>query len=168
MEKFLRKYLWVLIVVGAIAGTYYWGGVWLNKIGVNVPGVIVPTSSPSPGGTGGTTAKTIVVKKISTATASPKTYTDLIKTYANTRIQFDINCQAIPGNVTYKNGTTIMLDNRSGDARTITLAGTKIQLAGYGYAIATLRSTVLPKEMLLSCGSAINVGRILLQALILQ
>ncbi len=159
MEKFLRKYLWLLIVAGAIGGTFFWGRGLLIKVGIDVP-------TPSPAweeATGKTT-----VKKISTATASPKTYTDLVKTYADRRIQFDINCQAIPGNVTFKNGTTIMLDNRSGDARTITLAGVKYQLAGYGYAIVTLRSTVLPKEMLLSCGSAINVGRILLQALIWQ
>ena len=61
-----------------------------------------------------------------------------------------------------------MLDNRSGDARTITLAGTKYQLSGYGYALVTLSSQSLPKEMLLSCGSAVNVGKILLQAQILQ
>ena len=121
-------------------------------------------ASPSPAS--GTTVKPVA--KQSTAPVSTQTYTQLVKEYDGRRIQFDQYCQATPKDITYKNGTTIMLDNRSGDARTITLAGTKYQLSGYGYALVTLSSQSLPKEMLLSCGSAVNVGKILLQAQILQ
>ena len=124
-----------------------------------------PSSSPTPA------PKVVikqVVKKTGSATASVKTYNELVKEYEGRRIQFDINCQAVPNSVTYKNGTTIMLDNRSGDSRVVTLDGTRYQLAGYGYATVTLSGQSLPKEMSLSCGAAINVGKILLQAQILQ
>lgn len=102
-------------------------------------------------------------KSISGTATSTQTYTKLVKEYEGKRIQFDINCQAIPSNVTYKNGTKVMFDNRSGDARTITVGGTAYYFAGYGYKILTLSSSILPKNLLLSCGSAVNVGQILLQ-----
>jgi len=56
-----------------------------------------------------------------------------------------------------------MFDNRSGDARYIKVGDQVYQLAGYGYKILTLTSPVLPKTLLLDCGSAVNVGQILLQ-----
>jgi hypothetical protein len=114
-------------------------------------------------------------KKASLTTPAPKLpaksgtakqtviYTDLVKKYEGRRIQFDINCQAIPNNITYKNGTEVMFDNRSGDARIITVGGVQHQLAGYGYKILTLTSSSLPKNLLISCGAAVNVGQILLQ-----
>lgn len=65
--------------------------------------------------------------------------------------------------MTIKSGTSIMLDNRSGDARTIKVGDQTFQFSGYGYRILTLSSPVLPKTLMLSCGSAVNVGQILLQ-----
>lgn len=92
-----------------------------------------------------------------------QTYTKLTVEYKDRRIQFDMNCQAIPNNITYKNGTKVMFDNRSGDARIITVGGVKYNFAGYGYKILTLSSNTLPKTLLISCGAAVNVGQILLQ-----
>lgn len=155
----MGKYLWIVVIVAVAAVVYFMGGDWAGKY----IGTVTVSPSPSTG-----TAAKPVLKKIGTATTSTKTYTELVKEYEGRRIQFDQYCQANPKNITYKNGTTIMLDNRSGDARTITLAGVKYQLSGYGYALVTLSSQSLPKEMLLSCGSAVNVGKILLQAQILQ
>ena len=113
----------------------------------------IPSQSP-------TVKKPVSTKSAQTAAQD---YTNLVKEYEGRRIQFDINCQAIPNYVTYKNGIKIMLDNRSGDARIITVGGTQYSLAGYGYRLVTLSSTSLPKPILLSCGSAVNVGQILLQ-----
>ena len=101
-------------------------------------------------------------KKPSAVTQS-QTYTQLVKEYEGRRIQFDINCQSVPSSSAYKNGTKIMFDNRSGDARTITVAGVQYNLSGYGYKILTLSSPTLPKTILLSCGAAVNVGQVLLQ-----
>ena len=106
---------------------------------------------------------TTKVPKPASAKTNPKLYTDLVTEYSGRHIQFDIACQAIPNNVTYKNGTSVMFDNRSGDARSISVGGTIYYLAGYGYKIITLSSKTLPKTLLISCGAAVNVGQILLQ-----
>ena len=92
-----------------------------------------------------------------------KTYNQLVKDFNGRRIQFDARCQAIPSNVTYKNGTQVMFDNRSGDARWISVGGAEYYLSGYGYKILTLSSKTLPKTLYLNCGSAVNVGQILIQ-----
>lgn len=107
--------------------------------------------------------KSPVVSKKPTTQQKAELYTDLVKQYEGRRIQFDINCQAVPGNVTYKTGTKIMLDNRSGDARYVSVGGVSYYLEGYGYKILTLTSTTLPKTLYLNCGSGVNVGQILLQ-----
>ncbi len=96
-------------------------------------------------------------------TQQVKTYDQLVKDFSGRRIQFDITCQAIPNNVTYKNGTQVMFDNRSGDARWISVGGAEYYLSGYGYKVLTLSSKTLPKNLYLNCGSAVNVGQILLQ-----
>ena len=160
MGKMMRKYLWVMVIVAVVAAVYFMGGDWGGKYtGVDI-------KSPSPSSLVGGSNKPVVTR--SPSPVSTKSYTELVNEYDGRRIQFDQYCQATPKSVTYKNGTSIMLDNRSGDARTITLAGTKYQLSGYGYTLVTLSSSSLPKEMLFSCGSAVNVGKILLQAQILQ
>lgn len=125
-----------------------------NKQVSEVTDNVSPTPSVQP----------VVSKKPATGTVSQsQTYTALVKEYEGRRIQFDINCQAIPSSVTYKNGTKVMFDNRSGDARIITVGGVQYNVAGYGYKILTLSSPTLPKNLLLSCGAAVNVGQILLQ-----
>lgn len=90
-------------------------------------------------------------------------YTQLIKDYEGRRIQFDIRCQAIPPNTTYKNNTKIMFDNRSGDTRVITIGGVKYNFPGYGYKILNIYGSELPASVSFDCGTAINVGSILIQ-----
>lgn len=93
----------------------------------------------------------------------PVSYNEALVQYVNRRIQFDQYCQAIPSSTVFKNNTTIMLDNRSGDARTVAVGGTQYYLTGYGWRIVTLYSRTLPKTDYLDCGSARNVGTILIQ-----
>jgi len=102
-------------------------------------------------------------KAANVSTPNAQDYTKLVKEYEGYRIQFDASCQAIPKNVTYKNGAKILLDNRSGDARYVTVGGISYYLAGYGYKVITLNSKELPKTLLINCGAAVNVGQILLQ-----
>jgi|SRR3989344_7573471 len=145
MKRIINKYLWVLVAVVVAVGAYFLVGDWIGQR------LVLKDVYPSPN-----------------PVQSASTYTELVKKYNGKRIQFDKYCQANPSNVTFKNGTSIMLDNRSGDARIVSVGGVKYSLAGYGYKVITLSSTSLPKELLLSCGSSGNVGKILLQAQILQ
>ena len=156
----MNKTWWIVLVIVVV-------GAWLaysNKM-PSLPGLVGQNQlSPSP--VAGTAAKPVVKK--STVPVSTKNYTELVKEYEGRRIQFDDRCQTTPQNPTYKNGTSILLDNRSASIRTVVVGGTKYDLVAYGYRVVTLSSSSLPKELLLSCGSSGNVGKILLQAQILQ
>lgn len=56
-----------------------------------------------------------------------------------------------------------MLDNRSGDARTFAVGGVFYSIDGYGWKIVTPSAKTLPATVYLDCGSARNVGTLLLQ-----
>ncbi len=90
-------------------------------------------------------------------------YTQTVVQYGNQRIQFDMRCQAVPVNGVYANGSSIMLDNRSGDARIITIDGKQYKVAGYGWAVVKLSVSNPPASWLVDCGSARNVSRINIQ-----
>ena len=115
--------------------------------------------SPSPSVSASTTPNTSSTSGTGVGTGSA-TYSALVAKYGTNRIQFDARCQAIPPVVVFKTGTSVMFDNRSGDARIITIGGTKYSFPGYGYRVIKLGSAKLPATVMLSCGSAINVGTI--------
>ncbi len=114
---------------------------------------------PTPvGGASGVPAPTGGVSK--PGSAMPQTYADAVARYEGNRYQFDQTCQTKPAQASYKNGATVMLDNRSGDARVITVGGIKYNLAGYGWRIIILSSAKLPATLGINCGSAVNVAQI--------
>jgi hypothetical protein len=155
-----KKVLWlIVVVVVAIAIYLVWGG-GSGSILTNLPGIYNASPSPTPA--------TGTYKPKATPVAGTKSYTDYVKEYEGRRIQFGENCQMVPVRPTYKNGTSILLDNRSAQSRTIAMGGKTYSLQGYGYQVINLSSPALPKEMSVSCGSNPSVGIILLQALISQ
>lgn len=121
----------------------------------------IPTASPSESAMVSASPQTSANPHASVAPTL--SYEEASKKYAGTRIQFDARCQAIPNYITIKKGTAIMLDNRSGDARTVSVGTVKYSLAGYGFRIVTPSSATLPATLLIDCGSAQNVGQILIQ-----
>lgn len=159
-----NKYLWIAVATVAIAALYMAaGGDIGGQISEQLGDRLNSTTTASPSIT-----PTTVRAGTKATTPKPKSYSQLVQEYADRRIQFDERCQATPENITYKNGTTVMLDNRSSQSRVVTIGGVKYSLAGYGYKLVTLNNPQLPKELLISCGAGVNVGRILLQANILQ
>jgi hypothetical protein len=124
---------------------------------------MVPTVSPSP-------SARVSPSRAPSSSVTPQVsaeinidYNEAVVQYAGHRIQFDKYCQAVPNKLTLKNGTSIMLDNRSGDARMIAINGKTYSLAGYGFKIVSLSSSTLPATLPFDCGSARNVGQISLQ-----
>jgi len=132
-----------------------------------VSGNIKKSSAPSP--SSAPTANESVspsptVRPTSSATPSAVlNYQDAVKKYAGTRIQFDMYCQASPNQITIKKGSAIMIDNRSGDARTFAVGTVNFTLPGYGFRIMTPTSKTLPATQFIACGSAQNVGRVIIQ-----
>ena len=158
--KNLKKYWWIVVIVVAALTSVAYIKVSNKKLG--------PSSSASPSPSVSTSP---AVKKPASsggsAQTAPKTYDQLVDEYKDRRIQFDQNCQATPNSITYNNETKIMLDNRSAQPAKVTVGGTSYSLIGYGWQLVTLSSKTLPKELQIDCGRAVNVGKILLQALIL-
>jgi hypothetical protein len=97
------------------------------------------------------------------AITMPPSYSAAVNQYANARIQFDMRCQAQPVNGVYKNGSYLMLDNRSGDARIIVVNGVQYKLAGYGWKIIQLSAKTAPVSWPIDCGAARNVSNINIQ-----
>lgn len=148
-----NKPFWIVIVILVIVSFWF-----MIKNREEAMEMASPSPTPTP------TPVPRVQTPPRTGTAQQtKVYSELVKEYNGRRIQFDVNCQAVPTETTFKNGTSVMFDNRSGDARTFKVGATSFTLAGYGYRIMTLTSGTLPVTFSLSCGSAINVGKILLQ-----
>lgn len=100
---------------------------------------------------------------ISGSAYQSQTYTKLVKEYAGRRIQLDTSCQASPNYTTYKNGTKIMIDSRSAEARTVTIGGVNYSFGPYAYRIITLGTKNPPATVSINCGRAVNVGTILIQ-----
>lgn len=150
-----NKKWWIVGVLIVVAGVLVWKGA--GKSSYSTGGTPTPTVVVSPIGTKATTPP------VSGGTNSTLTYSQAVAQYTNARIQFDQYCQAHPTGSTFKNGSKIMIDNRSGDPRSIAVGGTVYNLAGYGWRLVTLYSSTLPKTLYLDCGSARNVGSIYLQ-----
>lgn len=97
------------------------------------------------------------------AAAIPLSYTKALAQYADRRIQLDLICQAHPTNVTYKDNTGIMIDNRSPQTRTITV-GKTFTIKPWGFKIVVLPDVYLKtKTLLVDCDKSQNVATILIQ-----
>ncbi len=101
--------------------------------------------------------------KASAPTISVLSYSEALLKYRDFRIQFNETCQAVPNQMTFKNNTTIMLDNRSGSMRAIKVGTKSYSIKPYGFAIATVSSKELPLSFYVDCGTSQNVATILLQ-----
>jgi len=119
-----------------------------------------PTPTGSPNASASVTPKP--ARSTPSATA-PGTYGDAVAAYANRRIQFDAMCQAVPSSMAIKKGLALMLDNRSGDARTFAVGGVYFTLPGYGWKIYIPPVTTVPTTLYIDCGSSRNVGTIIVQ-----
>lgn len=150
-----NKVLWS--VIGVVAVVLVVWGLSKNK-GYEYA---TPTPTPSQGASsyyGGSATKTPAPSY-----AAVLDYSAALQKYAGHVLQFDARCQVTPNNLTVKNGTYIMFDNRSGDARTIKLDNTAYYFAGYGFRIIPMTFASLPHTTTIDCGAAQNVGHIIIQ-----
>lgn len=121
----------------------------------------------APAGTGEDASEDTTDGSINTApgsTATTISYANALLKYKNSRIQLGTGqqCTATPNNMTFKNGTTIMIDNRASVARTVKI-GAQYTVKGYSFKLIKLSSSTLPMKYLVDCGSQQNVATILLQ-----
>lgn len=153
----MKKVLWIVVLIGVgLAGWAIWAN-W-SDWSEYLP---TPSASVSPSPTAKTPAK--VTKSPTVPTSNTIGYDAALKKYVGLIVQFDARCQAIPSRITVKNGTSVMFDNRSGDARWFSLNGIGYYLKGYDFTILPMSSSVLPQTVTIDCGSAQNVGQIVIQ-----
>ena len=149
MNKNLKTFFTVAGMAVVIVGV----GSWINSPSgadglaaiTGRKGTAVPVTNPSP---------------TPAASTDNAMYNQLVQQYRNARIQFKANCQAAPTNVSFKNGASVLLDNRANEARTIVVGANTYQLPAYGYQLVTLSSSTVPGTLSVSCGSSVNVSTI--------
>lgn len=154
-QKMLVYGVVALVVLGAVA--------WLAS-----KPATAPWSSPSPTPTPSVSAKVSPGTSYKTPTPAPvvgmpKSYGDALALYQDKRFQFDMYCQANPRSIAISAGSSVMIDNRSGDTRTFAVGGVYFTLPGYGWKIVTPTAKTLPANVYIDCGSSRNVGTIVLQ-----
>jgi uncharacterized protein YxeA len=106
--------------------------------------------------------KTNKTAKNATTSVASISYEQALIKYKDYRIQLAQDCQATPVNVTYKNGTSIMIDNRSNVERVVRV-GSNYTIPAWGFKIINLTSSTLPATWLVDCGAQQNVATILIQ-----
>src|SRR5258708_35781522 len=152
-----NKNLWVsvVIVVILIAGIVYWS---INRSSTSEQNPstaqtqeVTPTEDTSAGSIHGNASPAALLS-----------YQQALVKYKDARIQLDRACQATPNNVTYKNGTSVMLDNRAPVAR-IVKVGSNISIKGWGFKIVNIYRSSLPGTWLVDCYTSQNLYSILIQ-----
>lgn len=154
----MKKIVWVVVLAALALAVYIIMKKPADQWDSQIEAITSPTPAPS-----SKVIKRTTAKPAGGFSGQTMPYSQLVAEYADRRIQFDERCQSIPGNPTYKNGTSVMFDNRSGDARYIKIGDATYLFGGYDYKILTLSSPTLPKTLSMNCGAAINIGGILLQ-----
>ena len=120
-----------------------------------VGGEVVPTEDVSEGS---------VTTPVAGSGSVTLSYQQALTKYASARMQFDAQCATTPKQATWKNGTLIMLDNRSALPRTIRLGGMgNVSIKAWGFKIVKLSASNLPQTLLVDCGVQQNVASILVQ-----
>ena len=87
-------------------------------------------------------------------------YDAALAAFGDNRIQFDDHCTATPISSTYKQGTKLMIDNRSGIEKVFHINGASYPIKAYDYVVMTLTS---PDTVMVNCGDMKNVATVLVQ-----
>ena len=92
-------------------------------------------------------------------------YEDALKKYEGRRIQFDPTCKATPSQMTLKNQSEIMFDNRSDVSQTVSFDDQSFNILAFNYTIVNLFTSApdLPYTVNMHCGNQKNVAQIFLQ-----
>lgn len=159
MENNKNKTLW--IVLGAVVIIVILIAIFSGKKEEAVPADTNPVAVVD--SVEDTTEGSVNVSSGGTTTQPQQlTYQQAIKTYEGKRIQFDATCQATPFNMTYKDGTYLMLDNRSPETRTIKI-GTPYTIKGYSFKIVKLANVSKATSLGVDCDARQNVATVLVQ-----
>ncbi len=153
-NKSSKAWVWIIVVVVLIIAAIM---LFKNKSTPPVTETPAPAVTEEPTSTEDTSGGSPNV-----VTNSNLSYSDAVTAYGDNRIQLDKTCQARPNNVTFKAGTSIMIDNRSPQTTKVRLGDT-FTIKPYGFKIVKLAGTTLPVTYYIDCGTSQNVATVLVQ-----
>lgn len=94
------------------------------------------------------------------------TYQQALVRYQDLRLQIN-DCVMLPSSVTYKNSTSVLIDNRGTQAVQVYFDKQVVKLSAYQFKIITLKSSLMPHQITVRCQTGgvdhFNIGQILLQ-----
>lgn len=156
MEDMKNKNLWIglVVVLFLVAGFFFWS---MNKASAPVVENTAPVAEVTP-----TEDTTPVGTSTSKPAAASISYANALLKYKNARLQLDPTCQASPDKMTFKNGASLMIDNRAPVTRTVKV-GTTFSIKAYSFKIIKLSSSTLPATWYVDCDKSQNVSTILIQ-----
>jgi hypothetical protein len=154
MESNKNKNLWIgLVVVIIIFCVMFW---FFRKASApeTTSNNSIPVVNP---------AENINTNNTGVSTAKPSiSYANALIKYKNARLQLDKTCQADIDKMTFKNNSSLMIDNRAPVARTVKV-GSTFSIKAYGFKIIQLSSSTLPATWFVDCDKSQNVATILIQ-----
>jgi hypothetical protein len=153
-KKNSKAVVWVIVGILLIIGAYV---IFAKK-----DDMTSDSSGNQPAGEVESKEDTSAGSQNSSSTGSSMNYTQAVAAYGDRRIQLDTDCQAHPNSVTYKNGTSIMIDNRSARSARVRHGGA-FTISPYSFKIVKLTSDKLPATYLVDCGASQNVATVLVQ-----
>jgi hypothetical protein len=163
MNNNKSMWIWTVVVV-VVLGLIIWG---VSRRGdevqeaVNNNDVVATSTASSTDNNNGTQTGV-------TGSGSTLSFTQAVKLYASSRIQFTSpqpvnSCQAFPGKVTYKNGTNVMLDNRTAKTLSLRFDNNTHVLPAYSFKVVKVSSATLPHTYTVDCNTNQNVATIEVQ-----
>ena len=159
-NKNKNLWIWIVVVLIVVVGLVVWATKSSAPVVVDnsTPTAPVDDTALQPGSTEDLSAGRVDVG----ATAATISYTNALIKYKDARLQLDKTCQASPYNMTFKNNSLLMVDNRAPVARTVHL-GSVFSIKAYGFKIIKLSSAKLPATWLVDCDKMQNVATILIE-----
>ena len=151
-----NKYLWIAVGIIALL-LAFWGLSSIHNKQLSENAMQAPAQQTSASDMNHAPAQQ------PSATSSTADYSAALLKYANSRIQIQQSCQAVPNQVTYKSGTAVMFDNRATVAHTVKIDGISYRLSADSFRILVLANSNLPHTIMMDCDSSQNVATILLQ-----
>lgn len=158
MER--NKKLWIGIIVVIILLVIFWA---MNKSFAPAPETgrggaplfsanpaTLPTEDISPGSINLNAKKPTI------------SYEDALAKYSNTLLYIDEGCKVSPANLTVKNNTDIMIDNRT-SAIQVVKVGMMFPIKANSFKLVKLSSATLPATWLMDCGKMTKVASILIE-----
>ena len=158
-NKNKNLWIWIVVVLVVVVGLVFWATRSSAPTVVNsTPTVPVDNTALQVNSTEDLSVGSVDVG----AKAATIAYTDALIKYKDARLQLDKTCQASPYNMTFKNNSLLMVDNRAPVARTVHI-GSIFPIKAYGFKIIKLSSAKLPATWLVDCDKMQNVATILIE-----